>query len=397
MLKTKRLKFNLKRTLSLALAVSIILTMFTGLFSVQAGAATSGYYTYSVSNGKATITDVDTSISGNVTIPSTLGGYSVTSIGSSTFSGCTGLTSITIPDSVTSVGWYAFEDCTGLTSVTIGDGVTSIGERAFSGCTGLTNISVSEGNNNYFSVDGVLYNKDKSTLICYPCSKEGSQFTIPDSVTYISNYAFYGCTGLTSIVIPNSVTSIGGYAFEDCTGLTDVYYTGTQEQWNAIDIGSYNTPLTSDNIHFNYKPLSSISVYTKPTKTSYYVGESLDTTGLVLQLTYNDNSTESVTTGFTTSGFDSTTAGTKTVTVTYNGKTATFDVTVNEVVNLGDANGDGNVDAIDATLILQQYAGIATIQSNFTANADVNKDGNIDAIDATLILQYYANIISSFA
>ena len=73
MIKAK--KFNLKRTLSLALAVSIILTMFTGLFSVQAGAATSGYYTYSVSNGKATITGVDTSISGDVTIPSTLGGY----------------------------------------------------------------------------------------------------------------------------------------------------------------------------------------------------------------------------------------------------------------------------------------------------------------------------------
>ena len=144
------------------------------------------------------------------------------------------------------------------------------------------------------------------------------------------------------------------------------------------------------------KTLSSISVHTEPTKVIYNVGESLDTTGLQLKLTYSDNSTEYVSTGFTTSGFDSTTAGTKTVTVTYNGKTATFDVTVNEVVNLGDANGDGNVDATDATFILQHYANIATIQSNFTANADVNNNGNIDATDATLVLQYYANIISSF-
>ena len=99
--------------------------------TIPVSAASDGYYTYSVSNGEATITDVSTSISGNITIPSTLGGYPVTVIGEDAFRGHTGLTSITIPDSVTSIGWYAFSRCTSLTSITIGNGVTSIGNSAF--------------------------------------------------------------------------------------------------------------------------------------------------------------------------------------------------------------------------------------------------------------------------
>ena len=101
--------------------------------TMTASAATSGYYTYEVSGGEATITGVSTSISGDVTIPSTLGGYPVTSIGYGAFRGCTSLTSVTIPDSVTSIESSAFEYCTSLTSITIGDSVTSIGQGAFSG------------------------------------------------------------------------------------------------------------------------------------------------------------------------------------------------------------------------------------------------------------------------
>ena len=100
----------MKKILSVILTLSVILLSLP-LSVVTASAATSGYYIYSVSNGKAEITDVTTSISGSVTIPSTLGGYPVTSIGDDAFSWSDSLTSVTIPDSVTSIGSYAFANC----------------------------------------------------------------------------------------------------------------------------------------------------------------------------------------------------------------------------------------------------------------------------------------------
>ena len=150
---------------------------------------------------------------GNVVIPEsvTYNGttYSVTSIGDYAFSGCTGLTSITIPNSVTNIGEGAFYCCTGLTSITIPNGVTSIGSSAFEDCTGLTSVVI--GNSVTSIGVAAFYNCNGLTSI-----------TIPNSVTSIEDYAFFKCKGLTSITIPNSVTSIGERAFEGCSGLTSV-------------------------------------------------------------------------------------------------------------------------------------------------------------------------------
>ena len=167
---------------------------------------------------------------------------SVTSIGGSAFSYCTGLNSVVIPNSVTSIGGYAFFNCTGLTSVVIPNSVTSIGDYAFSNCTGLTSIvipnSVSSIGTNPFSgcsdleqivvVSGNPFydSRDNCNAIISTSSNalvSGCKNTvIPNSVTSIGSDAFRYCTGLTSIEIPNSVTTIGNGAFYNCNGLASM-------------------------------------------------------------------------------------------------------------------------------------------------------------------------------
>ncbi|MBQ2165046.1 MAG: leucine-rich repeat protein [Muribaculaceae bacterium] len=135
--------------------------------------------------------------------------YSVTTIGGRAFYGCSGLTSVTIPNSVTTIGYEAFAGCTGLTSVTIPNLVTTIGDHAFYGCTGLTSVIIP---NSVTSIGESAFGGCTGL----------TEVTIGNSVTTINYAAFYGCTGLTSVTIPNSVTTIGYGAFYGCTGLTSI-------------------------------------------------------------------------------------------------------------------------------------------------------------------------------
>ena len=149
-------------------------------------------------------------------------GDKVTTIPSYAFSDCNGLKSMTIGNGVTRIGYGAFSGCSGLTSITISGRVTSIGEYAFSGCSGLTSIYYTGDVAGWCGISGLDNLMSRSRTLYIGGKEVEGDLVIPDGVTSISNYAFFGCNGLTSITIPDSVKSIGDWAFEDCSGLTSI-------------------------------------------------------------------------------------------------------------------------------------------------------------------------------
>ena len=300
---------------------------------------------------------------------------SVTSIGSYAFSGCTGLIETTIPDSVTSIGGFAFSNCTGLTSITIPNSVTSIDAWTFEGCTGLTSITIPDsvtniGYNAFSNTawyenqpDGLVYagklvytykgempentelilNNDTSGIAngAFEYRTELTSITIPDSVTNIDDWAFANCTGLTSITIPASVTSIDDSAFSGCTELT------------SITIKNPECEI--------------------------------------------DDSTDTISDTAAIYGYDDSTA--QAYAEKYNRKFVSLGEKPNiPISKTGDADLNGTIDAIDASIALTIYAlkstggDVSSYTDEQLAVADADKNGAVDAIDASHILSYYAYI-----
>ncbi|MCD7774005.1 MAG: leucine-rich repeat domain-containing protein [Clostridiales bacterium] len=277
---------KIKKILGITLSILLILSAVPVVAFAENTYYTSedGYLTYKIENGEAIIIGCDTSISGDYTIPSTLGGYPVTEIGENAFYNCTSLTGVTISDSVTTIGFSAFSNCESLTSVTIGDSVTEIGESAFFNCELLKSITIPagvtsigyrsigwvyvpadiEGYGGYTYIAYTIYgyegtaaetyaNENGGTFVAINESTEqvsqdgylnyeiengeatiigcdtsiSGAYSIPNTlggypVTTIGNIAFWNCKSLTSITIPDSVTSISECAFDSCTSLTSV-------------------------------------------------------------------------------------------------------------------------------------------------------------------------------
>ena len=219
----------------------------------------------------------------SVTIPN-----SVTSIEHCAFYECDGLTSVTIPNSVTSIGDYAFRYCSGLTSVTIGNSVRSIGASAFEGCSGLTSVHISDiaawcnidfkyANPNAYP-NPIYTNPLLYAEHLYLNGEEVKDLVIPNSVTSIGDYAFDGCSGLTSVTIGNSVTSIGRHAFKFCSGLTSVSIPNSVTSRGGSAF-YHCSGLTSVTIPNSVKSIGDYAFYECSGLTSVTIGNSVENIG----------------------------------------------------------------------------------------------------------------------
>ena len=302
---------------------------------------------------------------------------SVTTIGNFAFMDCCNLTEAVLPENLTEISNYAFEGCSALKKITIPASLTAVGHAPFYGCTELTEIIVAEENTGYVSVDGVLYDKDMTCLISYPCGKTATNYSIPDGVTIIGDGAFGGAPDLINVEIPDSVTNIGVEAFSECN---DIKIITIPKSVVNIDKYAFSKCTVLESIVIE-NPDCSICDYSY---TICNTMEHIDDNEIKYQGHFDG----------TIYGYEGSTA--QTYAEKYNRK---FVCLGNMQINmLGDINEDGKVDARDASSILSLYADISSGGRELTdkekAICNVNGDASVDARDASVLLAYYADLQS---
>lgn len=240
------------------------------------------------------VTTIETSVFKNcksltsITVPS-----GITSIGSEAFSRCSTVENITIPDGVKSIGSSAFFNCNALTSITIPSAVTSIGTDAFNNCTAVEKIYWNAKSVSDFVSDNKIFYKVGQ-------NGGGIEAIFGDEVKKIPAYAFYPSSSsstspkITKLIIGENLTNIRKYAFRNCDTLTDIYYAGTEEEWNNITIGTANAPIKNAVKHYGYHPSSSnptISISSITADTVSVNTENCNniTSGKIILAVYNPN------------------------------------------------------------------------------------------------------------
>ena len=204
------------------------------------------------------------------------------------------LESVIIPEGVEKIDMEAFFCCTALKEIHIPVSVKSIHNTAFSLCTALERINVAKDSNTYTDADGVLFHKNAPLLVKYPAGKAQTEYSLPEECTQIGDWAFSECYSLEKVVLHENVRSIGESAFWDCNSLksisvprgvtwiqdsvfyncnalADVFYSGSESEWNDVEIEWGNECLDNATIHFEDKP----AVPTEPAVPSvtYVVGD----------------------------------------------------------------------------------------------------------------------------
>lgn len=297
-------------------------------FKVQAGntaykAISSCLYDYS---GKTLIQYPNGKATTGFTVPA-----GTETIADSAFGSNSVLTSVTLPSGLKTLKAYSFNKCTALSSVVIPDSVTYIGSQAFGGCTSLKSITIPKNVETY---SGAFYNSGIETVVIANGVKKIDEkafekcaslknVSIPSSVTEISMGAFDGCTSLESLTISENVKKIGLNAFVNCPKLT----------LNVVRGSAAHTYAVSNNIPCNVtepaeRKIVGMTIQKFPDKMNYYYKESLETSGMTLLVEYSDGTSETVTSGYTVPATTFKTTGTHKITVTYQGFTDDFTVSV---------------------------------------------------------------------
>ena len=327
------MRTKVKKLTSVILAVVMMLGILT-IAPLTVSAATYGDFEYTLEDDfTCTITGYKGSAA-NVTIPSTIHDYKVCKIGAGAFYDCSSLEKIVIPDSVKEICWSpmygCFQKCNNLKEIYIGSGFEKslFDMYTLSGCNSLEKIVFSEDNNYYCSIDGVPFDKSKTSICRYPAGKKDKEYTIPDTVSELSMAdEFFYNENLKTIVIPKSVKSIGEYTFGtvDSFPITIKGYKGTAAEEYAKENGFKFIAL--DVSEPTSVSLNKTSL-TLDVGKSYTLTKTVSPSNAVTSYTWSSSNT-SVATVDGNGKVTAKASGTATITVkTSNGKTATCKVTV---------------------------------------------------------------------